>query len=266
VVPKNRSSILPLSSGYRTEAVRYNILVTTNISNENIAAIFTMDAFPTKWWGQRPRHWHNLDDQNIDTEKVVLSSETYAMLSIESQSMCGGCWMMDVGSITTTTQIILDINWCITLFTLVIHSVCVRLEVILEPCRSGPLCTHWLADWLHCSKSTCSFKLKVKVTLQPTVSQSVIMSRIEHFLGLVTRYYFMSEGCFLKFADLSLWGALSDERSGSVICLSQSSNLPLFTSKIYVTYVLQFSSLYTINIKLQSVPSEYSRLYSTSYY
>jgi hypothetical protein len=41
---------------------------------------------------------------------------------------------------------------------------------------------------------------------------------------------------------------------GFVICLSISSNLPLFTSNIYVTCVLQFSNLYTINIKLQSVP------------
>jgi hypothetical protein len=38
--------------------------------------------------------------------------------------------MMDVGSIKTTTQIIT------TLLILVIHSVRVRLEVALEPCRS----------------------------------------------------------------------------------------------------------------------------------
>jgi hypothetical protein len=30
----------------------------------------------------------------------------------------------------------------------------------------------------------------------------------------VARYYFLSEGCFLKFAVLSFWSALSDERSG----------------------------------------------------
>jgi hypothetical protein len=35
---------------------------------------------------------------------------------------------------------------------------------------------------------------------------------VEPILGLVTRYYFLSEGCFLKFAVLALWGALSDER------------------------------------------------------
>jgi hypothetical protein len=33
-------------------------------------------------------------------------------------------------------------------------------------------------------------------------------------MGLVTKYYFLFEGCFFKFAVLSLWGALSDERSG----------------------------------------------------
>jgi hypothetical protein len=60
---------------------------------------------------------------------------------------------------------------------------------------------------------------------------------------------------------LSLWREV-----GSVICLSLSSNLPLFTSNICVTCVLQFSNLYTINIKLQLVPSEYSRLCSASYF
>jgi hypothetical protein len=55
--------------------------------------------------------------------------------------------------------------------------------------------------------------VKVKVTLQLTVSQSLCQG-IETILGLLTRYYFLSEGCFLKCAFLSLWDALSDERSG----------------------------------------------------
>jgi hypothetical protein len=46
-----------------------------------------------------------------------------------------------------------------------------------------------------------------------SVSQSVCQG-IKPTLELVTRYYFLSEGCFLKVADLSLWSALSDERSG----------------------------------------------------
>jgi hypothetical protein len=37
---------------------------------------------------------------------------------------------------------------------------------------------------------------------------------IEPTLELVTKYYFLSEGYFPKFAVLSLWGTLSDERSG----------------------------------------------------
>jgi hypothetical protein len=103
-----------------------------------------------------------------------------------------------------------------------------------------------------------SRRFQVKVTLQLMVSQSLCQG-IEPILGLVTRYYFLSEGCFLKFAFLSFCGALSDERSGlSFVFLS--SNLP------YITRVLQFSNLYTINIKLQSVPSEYSRLCSASYF
>jgi hypothetical protein len=51
-----------------------------------------------------------------------------------------GCWVMDVGigivSKTTTTQIILDINWCTTLLILVIQSVRASSEVTLEPWRS----------------------------------------------------------------------------------------------------------------------------------
>jgi hypothetical protein len=45
-------------------------------------------------------------------------------------------------------------------------------------------------------------KVKAKVTLQLAVSQSLCLG-IEPILGLVTRYYFLSEGCFLKFAVLS---------------------------------------------------------------
>jgi hypothetical protein len=43
-----------------------------------------------------------------------------------------------------------------------------------------------------------------------SVSQSICLG-VEPTLGLVTRYYFMSEGCCLKVAVLFLWGALSDE-------------------------------------------------------
>jgi hypothetical protein len=53
-----------------------------------------------------------------------------------------------------------------------------------------------------------------------SVSRSVCED-IEPTLGLVTRYYFLSECYFLKVAVLSLWGTLSDERSGlSFVLLS----------------------------------------------
>jgi hypothetical protein len=53
-----------------------------------------------------------------------------------------------------------------------------------------------------------------------SVSQSVCQG-IEPTLGLMTDINFLSEGCFLKIAVLSRWGALSDERSGlSFVILS----------------------------------------------
>jgi hypothetical protein len=75
----------------------------------------------------------------------------------------------------------------------------------------GLLNTH--LTWFITKQRLAKVKAKVKVTLQLTVSQSLCQG-IEPILGLVTRYYFLSEGCFLKFAVLSLWGALSDKRSG----------------------------------------------------
>jgi hypothetical protein len=56
----------------------------------------------------------------------------------------------------------------------------------------------------------CSQEVELEATLQLTVAQSVCQG-IEPTLGLVTRYYFLPEGC-LKIAVLSMWGALSDGR------------------------------------------------------
>jgi hypothetical protein len=53
----------------------------------------------------------------------------------------------------------------------------------------------------------------VEVTLRLTASQSVCLG-VEPTLGLVNRYYFLSEGCCLKVAALFLCSALSDERTG----------------------------------------------------
>jgi hypothetical protein len=99
-----------------------------------------------------------------------------------------------------------------------------------------------------------------------SVSQSVSMSRFRAHFGicdyiLLLVWKLFSESCCLISVERPLWWEV-----GSVICLFQSSNLPVFTSCIFVTCVLQFSNLYTINIKLQSVPSEYSRLYCVSYF
>jgi hypothetical protein len=59
-----------------------------------------------------------------------------------------------------------------------------------------------------------------------TDGQSVNMSWCRAHSGLVIRHYFPSEGFCQKISFLSLWGALSDERSGLsfvsqsvVICL-----------------------------------------------
>jgi hypothetical protein len=49
------------------------------------------------------------------------------------------------------------------------------------------------------------------------------------------------ESCCLVSVGRLLW-----RKVRSVICLSQSSNLSIFTSSIYVTCVLEFSNLYTI--------------------
>jgi hypothetical protein len=59
---------------------------------------------------------------------------------------------------------------------------------------------------------------RVRVTLQLTVSQSVCLG-VEPRLGLMTRYLF-----WLKIIVLSIWGSLSDERSGLSFVVSLSGN------------------------------------------
>jgi hypothetical protein len=55
----------------------------------------------------------------------------------------------------------------------------------------------------------------------------------------VTRYYFLSEDCFLKVAVLSPWGILSDERTGLQFAV-QSLNGPS-RSEVEVTLQLTVS-------------------------
>jgi hypothetical protein len=60
-----------------------------------------------------------------------------------------------------------------------------------------------------------------------SVSQYVLVSST--LVGLVTRYYFLSECCCLKFVVLFLWGALCRE-DGSAICSVITQNpQPYFT-------------------------------------
>jgi hypothetical protein len=56
--------------------------------------------------------------------------------------------------------------------------------------------------------------VEVEVTLRLTGSLDV-----EPTLGLVTRYYFLSERCRLKVAVLFLWGSLSDGRTDPYGCI-----------------------------------------------
>jgi hypothetical protein len=65
--------------------------------------------------------------------------------------------------------------------------------------QNGYLLVPFFTDNIY-SETDYSVKVKVNVTLQLTVSRSLCQG-IEPILGLVTRYYFLSEGCFLKFAN-----------------------------------------------------------------
>jgi hypothetical protein len=94
-----------------------------------------------------------------------------------------------------------------------------------------------------------------------TDGQSVIMSRYRAHSWtcdqiLLSVWRLFSEISCLVFVGCPLWREVR-----SVICLSQSSNSPLFTSNICVTCVLQFNNLYTININLQSLLFVYSNYY-----
>jgi hypothetical protein len=64
-----------------------------------------------------------------------------------------------------------------------------------------------------CPLHSGQFKVKVKVTLRQTVSQSVSLG-VEPHLGIMTRYFHYC----LAVTVLFLWGAHSDERTG-VFCI-----------------------------------------------
>jgi hypothetical protein len=69
-----------------------------------------------------------------------------------------------------------------------------------------------------------------------TDGQSVCLG-VEPTLGLVTRYYFLSECFCLKFAVLSLWSALSDEMLYLQLVV-QSLNGPNSVEPVTILYCL----------------------------
>jgi hypothetical protein len=128
-----------------------------------------------------------------------------------------------VGSITTTTQIILYINWYTTLLILVIQSVRASSEVTLEP-------------WRYCLLLAVSVGQSHFTAYSQSVSQYVLVS--SPLCGRLTRYCFLFKCLGLKFVVFSLWDALSDERPGLsfvnhslVICLCTFSQLQFFRGR-----------------------------------
>jgi hypothetical protein len=68
--------------------------------------------------------------------------------------------------------------------------------------------------------------VEFEVTLQLTVSQSACQG-FEPTVELVTRYYFLSEGCCLKVAVLSVLGSLSVSRTESLLFIASSTSIVL---------------------------------------
>jgi hypothetical protein len=82
--------------------------------------------------------------------------------------------------------------------------------------------------------------------LRMTVNQPVCQG-VEPTLGLVTRYYFLYECCCLKVAVFSLWGVLSDERSGlSFVILSLQQFISIYLKDLsFLCFTVQ-QSIYNI--------------------
>jgi hypothetical protein len=76
-------------------------------------------------------------------------------------------------------------------------------------------------------------------TDSPSVSRYVLVSST--LVGFATRYYFLSEYCFLRVAVLFLWGALSDERAGLQFAV-QSLDDPSRGKPVTVLYWLIWDS------------------------
>jgi hypothetical protein len=72
-----------------------------------------------------------------------------------------------------------------------------------------------------------------------SVSRYVLVSST--LVGLMTRYYFLSECCRMKFTVLYLWGALSDERMGLQFAV-KSLNGPSRAEPVTILYCLILDS------------------------
>jgi hypothetical protein len=80
------------------------------------------------------------------------------------------------------------------------------------------------------------FEADVEIILQLTVNQSVYFG-VEPTLELVSRYYFLSEGCCLKITALFLWSALSEQRTGLQFVV-QSPSGPSRSKPVTILYYL----------------------------
>jgi hypothetical protein len=96
------------------------------------------------------------------------------------------------------------------------------------------MCTASRAE-LNCQLTTHWVKVKVKVTLQLTVSQPVRLGVEPHYYSLAVTVLF-------------LWGALSDDRTGSVFCIccwhlpAQSFSGPSAVRLVTIFYCLRFET------------------------
>jgi hypothetical protein len=105
----------------------------------------------------------------------------------------------------------------------------------------------YIVTYRTCRVKTRTALLKLNVLTGPswsrryftTDSQNVLVSST--LVGLVTRYYFLSECCCLKFAVLYLWGALSDEMTGLQFAV-QSLNGPSHAESVTILYCLIWDS------------------------
>jgi hypothetical protein len=94
-------------------------------------------------------------------------------------------------------------------------------------------------------------KVKVKVMLRLTVSQSVCLD-VKFTLGLVNRYYFLSEICRVVSVGRTLWREV-----GSVSCQSLSAVFsPLSKFNIITFYMSHMFYVYTRPLSAQA---QYSR-------